>query len=205
MTKTFSNLLKSIAAASLTLSLMSSSAFAADNSITYAADEPEQVSLLRYNCATGEYTQETYLSDGVSPADEELARAYFPPNTVGVSPAAIIDGEDRTVVDPTNVGPYCNTCYMVATYDDGSRSGVFSGFILGPTSAVTAEHCVFDSKTGKRAKSVTVIPAKNGSYNPYGTAESVNIVHSDNYIRTQSCEDDYAIIELNWDIGNKCG
>ena len=211
MSKTFSRLVKGLISAGITLSLLTVPAYAdTNNSSSNVASEDyvqEGMKLVKYNCDTGEFTNYTFTpATTYSMNEDEGCSPEYSPNgeTNAIAPYAVIGKDNRIRIDDTKTEPYNNTCYMVATYSDGSMSGVFSGFMLGPNSAVTAAHCVYSNS--KYAKSVTVVPAKNDTIEPYGSTTSSNIIYDDAYVANGSREDDWAIIELkSSDIGKRTG
>ncbi len=213
MGKTFSRLVKGLISAGLTLSVLTVPAYAdavnSSSDVASADYVQDGMKLVKYNCDTGEFTNYTFTPTATySMNEDEGVSPEYSPNgeTDAITPYAVIGKDNRIRIEDTKTEPYNNTCYMVATYSDGSKSGVFSGFMLGPNSAVTAAHCMYSHKNGKYAKSVTVIPAKNGSLEPYGSSTSSNIIYKDEYVAKESREDDWAIIELkSSDIGNRTG
>ncbi len=167
---------------------------------------------------TSSYHLFSDLSDSIGNADYASSPGYFPNGTVDmdsnmVSPAAIVGSTDsRVPVSITTVGPYCNTVYIYShfTHNGGSYYGIGSGFVIGPSAVGTAAHCVYNSEFGL-ADYIEIVPAKNGTLEPYGqeTISSPvigdNVVISAEYLQTRSSEDDWAVIELNSQIGNQTG
>ena len=133
---------------------------------------------------------------------------YFPngaePIAPPVSPNAVIGTDSRTRVNPTNVGPYCNTVYLYATFSDGATMTA-TGFMLGPSAVLTAGHCVYNDEHGGLATSVLIVPAKNGSLEPYGRTTASGLVVNPDYMVSGSRDDDWAIVELNDDLGTQTG
>ncbi|MDE7397936.1 MAG: trypsin-like serine protease [Oscillospiraceae bacterium] len=130
---------------------------------------------------------------------EDISASSFGNDDGGISPNAIIGSEDRVQITNTNAAPYQYTCYMYSVYKDGTKSGVYSGFMIGAKAAVTAAHCVFDGKS--TLDHVVVIPGKNDGTEPYGSARSTKVAIMDEYVNNGNRADDWAIIELNWNIG----
>lgn len=185
----------------------------AENEVAYDVDY--QV----YNFETGETTDHSFseIHDFIGDSDGAYSEGYFPtgispyvtiPDNIDdngiISPNAIVGSDNRTRVNPTNVGPYCNTVQVHATFSGGvAKTG--SGFMIGPSAVATAAHCVYDDNYGGNATSVTIIPAKNGSTYPYGSTTSKKLVVSTSYKTTKSTDDDWAVVELNDALGNQTG
>lgn len=175
---------------------------------TAAADEYEEngLKLWVYDCETGEESTRVFHTSGTVPMETELISASsFGNDDGGISTNAIIGSEDRMQVTDTTVAPYSYTCYMYSVYTDGTKIGPYSGFIIGPKAAVTAAHCVYNP--GKALKHVVVIPAVGHTTipqsGPYGVAYSSSVSVPDAYINNKATEDDWAVIELKSDIGNR--
>lgn len=173
-----------------------------------AADEYEEngLKLWVYDCETGEESTRIFHTSGTVPMETELISASsFGNDDGGISTNAIIGSEDRVQITNTEAAPYQYTCYMYSVYKDGTKSYPYSGFMIGAKAAVTAAHCVFDGKS--TLDYVVVVPGKNGgaesykSTEPYGSAKSIKVAISDEYINNRNRADDWAIIELNWNIG----
>lgn len=177
---------------------------------TAAADEYEEngLKLWVYDCETGEESTRIFHTSGTVPMETELISASsFGNDDGGISTNAIIGSEDRTVVTNTTVAPYSYTCYMYSVYTNGIKTFPYSGFIIGPNAAVTAAHCVFDGRG--TLDHVVVIPAVRGTTTPqsgpYGVAYSSSVTVPDAYIKNPTRNDDWAVIELKSDIGNRTG
>ncbi|MBD5112563.1 MAG: trypsin-like serine protease [Ruminococcaceae bacterium] len=177
---------------------------------TAVADEYEEngLKLWVYDCETGEESTRIFHTSGTVPMETELISASsFGNDDGGISTNAIIGSDDRTVVTNTTVAPYSYTCYMYSVYTDGNTSGIYSGFIIGPKAAVTVAHCAFNA--GKTLDHIVVIPAVNVTTTPqsgpYGVAYSSSVIVPDAYINNPTWNDDWAVIELKSDIGNRTG
>lgn len=115
---------------------------------------------------------------------------------------AIIGTDDRSKVAFTNIGPYCNTVYIKTTYTDGAVAEA-TGFVIANSAVATAAHVV--SSPNRTVKSVTIIPAKNGSTHPYGSTEAKKITITSNYASSKKEFDDWAVIETKDPIGATTG
>lgn len=82
--------------------------------------------------------------------------------------------------------------------------------MVGKSTILTAAHCFFDGN--KKVSSVTFIPGKNGSSNPYGSYASTKLhiptKYKEAYAANQEDEKwkyDYALVELSGTPGAKLG
>lgn len=161
-----------------------------------------------YDAETGEVSYHSFseLPAAVSGNDGAYSPGYFPNGAEPfnpISPFAIVGTDNRTRVNPTTVGPYCNTVQVYATFSDGTYK-IGSGFMIGPSAVATAAHCVYDSGHGGNAASVTITPAKNGATLPYGSTTFKKLVVGTNYT-AGNANNDWAVVELNDALGNKTG
>jgi V8-like Glu-specific endopeptidase len=85
----------------------------------------------------------------------------------------IINGESRTQVTNTQTTPFKAICYLYVSWPNGTYSSGSAEFV-GKRVVLSAGHMVYDyskrgSGTSGWAKSVRVVPGKNGSSEPYGS------------------------------------
>lgn len=120
----------------------------------------------------------------------------------GISTNAIIGSDDRVLINPTNVGPYCNTVKLAITRGESHYLG--SGFVIGEKFVMTCRHCVYDQTDGW-VSSVTVIPAQNGSIHPCGTYSVEHYRIGGSFSGNDLYNDDWAILRVNGNIGVTTG
>ncbi len=218
--KKFLKKAKGVFAVGLAAVLLSTSAVATEDYDSVLPDylqSDESGGTLNYNVATGEVTYtpasetESYSNEteGFSPGYDPFAnedddsensiQPYMADNRVKVN-------------NPQNDGRCRNTVYIEVTLQSGKViSG--SGFMIGPNAVATCGHLVCDDGFGEDgkswswAKSAKVYPALNTGTNqaPYGFAYSTNFICGRDWAKNLNFEDDWGIIILDSNIGNKVG
>lgn len=76
--------------------------------------------------------------------------------------------DDRTKVTNTTSTPYKAICQIQITWKNGSTSTATAEFV-SPRVLLTNAHCTYMPAYGGWAKSVKVVPGKNGASEPYGS------------------------------------
>ncbi|MCI8360708.1 MAG: trypsin-like serine protease [Clostridiales bacterium] len=134
--------------------------------------------------------------------DNCVTEGYAGESDDGISPAAIIGGDDSVRVTNTFVQPYKAVMQTTVPY-----VGSGSAFMVSPTRAVTAAHCVYDKETGKVYRNIEFYPAKNGSYKPFGPYRATKIYVNYDYVHTNKDEGetDWAVVELDFPVGDLVG
>lgn len=114
--------------------------------------------------------------------------------------------DDRVRVNNTISYPWRTICKLEITAANGKRFGC-SGAMIGPRTVLTNGHCVFLHDNGGWARSIRVIPGKNGSSEPYVSAVSSFYWSVKGWTRDRSSNYDYAVIVLpaNKKLGNVTG
>jgi len=119
-----------------------------------------------------------------------------------VNAAIVGDTDSRERVEDTLTAPYSMTCYILSEYGNGLYE-IGSGILVGPNIALTCCHCVMDS--GNIASSITVIPGKNGTYEPFGRTTVNQVVRHSKLDVDHEFNQDWAVLKLDSDIGNEAG
>ena len=114
--------------------------------------------------------------------------------------------DDRVRVHATTAYPWRTICKLEITAANGRRFGC-SGAMIGPRTVLTNGHCVYMHDHGGWARSIRVIPGKNGSAEPFGSATSSFYWSVEGWTRDRSSNYDYAVIVLpsNNKLGNVVG
>ena len=167
-------------------------------SYTYDLDTKE----LEYSSFTAsDFTCDTQSSQVYIP-DELMSQSGLIENGDQIN--GIVGSDDRVKVGNTAVGPWCNTVKLLIKGAD-NKSYMGSGFMIGPNSVATAGHCVYNTDWNGWAKSITVIPALNGTTQPYGSATSYNLECGGDWYNSNYNQDDWGVIRINANLGNSTG
>lgn len=113
-----------------------------------------------------------------------------------LTPFQLIGSEDRKQIREPQYWPFCSICYLYITRQDG-RISKGTGWFAGPKLIVSAGHCIFDPDDGGGASSIFVVPAKNGSINPFGVLQAVAAVSHPNWNSGQNANYDIGFIFLD--------
>lgn len=84
---------------------------------------------------------------------------------------SICGRDDRVRVRAVSSPPWRMIAKLFITLGNGKRV-VGTGWFVSPRTLITAGHCVFSSRNGGWARSVTVVPGMNGRKRPFGSARS---------------------------------
>lgn len=153
--------------------------------------------------SSGEVTDikasEVDLSDSIS-------TAFYSPNPNDcISPALIFGEDDRTIL-PTNMYnlfPYRTVCLIHAYFGTTVYAG--TGVLVGPSTVLTCSHLLYNDGWPSE---VRVYPAAHqtdiGLMAPYGTFYSENMTIGV-YFRTLDPADGWAIVDLDYHIGQNIG
>jgi V8-like Glu-specific endopeptidase len=88
--------------------------------------------------------------------------------------------------------------------DPGEVFGA-SATMIGPRTALTSGHVVFDSSLGGFATSVTILPGLNGGKPPLGSFNAQSWVIPTTYKRTEEASSDLAVLNFAQNIGKITG
>jgi glutamyl endopeptidase len=136
-------------------------------------------------------------AEGQEPATE-LASA--PPAYIEI----IHGADDRVRVGNTAAYPFRTICHLEITAPNG-RSYIGSGAFIGPRVVLTAGHCIYIRADGGWARSVKVIPGRNGAQKPYGEAVGTRFHSVKGWVNSNNSNYDYGVIVLPAALGNTVG
>src|SRR5207237_139595 len=110
-------------------------------------------------------------------------------------PEVIIGTDDRVQITSTTAFPWRAVCSLRIRAADGT-SWLGTGWLASQRVVVTAGHCVYMRKHGGWAKSITVIPGRNGAEAPFGQAVATQFGSVVGWTRDDVREYDYGVILL---------
>jgi glutamyl endopeptidase len=117
--------------------------------------------------------------------------------------------DDRVQITNTADYPWRVHASLLITAADNSR-WIGTGWFIGPHTLMTAGHVVYIKNSGVAGrdgfvKSIQVMPGRDGTKLPYGSATSTNFRTVNGWINNGSEEYDYGAIILATDLGNTTG
>lgn len=140
---------------------------------------------------------------------KDIGEASFGPPQEGLTMEVVIGTDDRVQINNTNVHPWRVHCSLRITANDGSQ-WIGTGWFIGPHTVVTAGHCVYIKNSGVPGRdgwvrSITVIPGRNGTAQPYGSVVSSNLRTVTGWANDGNNEYDYGAIILPTELGSQTG
>ena len=121
-------------------------------------------------------------------------------------PENVIGIDDRVIVPETTLVPWRCICHLEITYDTGAV-GLGTGWFMGPSTVITAGHCLYDRVGRRHAREVRVIPGRNGQSAPYGFVVSNEFHYPPEWKSEKADEDaaafDYGAITIDRDVANE--
>jgi glutamyl endopeptidase len=105
----------------------------------------------------------------------------------------VIGPDDRQQITATTTYPWRAICSLLITAANGTR-WIGTGWFAGPRLVMTAGHCVFMRDQGGWARSIDVIPGRNGASRPYGTRTSTAFRSVSGWTQQNNREYDYGAI-----------
>lgn len=148
----------------------------------------------------------TILAGRPDGATFSVPKVILPPGATPHPPAGsvprpenVLGFDDRVQIADTTAVPWRCICHLEITYDSGAV-GLGSGWLAGARVVVTAGHCLHDRENRRKAKSIRVIPGRNGPSAPYGYVVADTFYVPDPWIKLASQAEaaafDYGVIEL---------
>ena len=119
---------------------------------------------------------------------------------------SVIGTDDRVRINSTSVYPWRAICSLLITTKT-NKNYIGTGWFIGPGTVVTAGHCVYIHNEGGWAKSIKVMPGRNGSSLPYGAVTSSYLKSVTGWTRNKDQKLDYGAIILpsSNKLGNRTG
>lgn len=117
--------------------------------------------------------------------------------------------DDRVRITTTSSYPWRVHASLLITAADGSR-WIGTAWFISPRTLITAGHCVYIKNSGVPGRdgwvrSIDVMPGRNGTSLPYGTARSSNLRAVTGWTNSGDENFDYGAIILPNDLGNRTG
>lgn len=134
--------------------------------------------------------------------------AFASDHSVSLGLESVVGTDQRVRISPANRFPWSTHCALLITARDNSR-WIGTAFFVSPRVLVTAGHCVFIRSANPArhgwAKSIAVMPGRDGSNLPFGTHTSHRFYSVTGYTNSGSDEYDYGAIVLNSPVGLHTG
>jgi glutamyl endopeptidase len=135
---------------------------------------------------------------------DDIAVASF-----GPTPEAILGADDRVQIHSTTAYPWRANASLLITAADGS-SWIGTGWFISPRTLITAGHCVCIKNSGVAGRdgwvrSIRVMPGRNGSTLPYGSATSSSFRSVTAWTVSGDHNYDYGAIILPTPLGSTTG
>lgn len=117
--------------------------------------------------------------------------------------------DNRVRINNTTVYPWRAIASLAITAADNS-GWIGTGWFIGPRTLVTAGHCVYIKNSGVPGRDgwvrrIQVMPGRNGSTLPYGSATSSTFRSVTGWTNSGSENFDYGVIILPTPLGNTVG
>jgi V8-like Glu-specific endopeptidase len=120
----------------------------------------------------------------------------------------VIGTDERRQITATANYPWRASASLLITARDGSR-WIGTGWFIGPHTLMTAGHCVFirssDEERHGWARSIDVMPGRNGTELPYGRVTSTVLRSVVGWTEDGEQDYDYGAIILPTDLGDTTG
>jgi glutamyl endopeptidase len=151
----------------------------------------------------------TQYSDIVSIIENSMfVPPTYPENSSSPSPLRIIGDENRFQIQDTKVFPW-TTVVKIEGQWDANNSFTCTGWMLGPSTVVTAGHCVYNFIGTKTfAYNVTITPALNtddANSMPFGSCRTLNESVLTPWFDNGDGGYDYGVYKLACRIGQRTG
>lgn len=113
-------------------------------------------------------------------------------------------GSDSRVLVNSQGFPYSAVGRLTLDFEE--KRALCTGALIGPSSVLTAAHCIYDRQLGRFARALTFSPAQMGrSSRPYGSATSVHFSAYEGFVDQGGFGLDLAVITLDQDMGYMTG
>jgi glutamyl endopeptidase len=136
----------------------------------------------------------------------DVARLSFGP-PAAVARAIVGDDDRRRVVD-TSAYPWRAIASLEMRLPD-DQAAVGTGWFVGPSTVVTAGHCVFvhdeEGRYRDWVRAVRVLPGRDGAAQPFGAGIGTRLHSVIGWVRDKDPRYDYGVITIKPDLGAEVG
>lgn len=110
----------------------------------------------------------------------------------------VIGDDERIRIPDTTIYPFSAVAYLELFNPAGEVIALCSGTFIGPDALLTAGHCLWDVANGRwNANRIRVVPAKNETYEPYGSEFATDWWVPDGFVNTNGGVDfDWGLVRL---------
>lgn len=140
--------------------------------------------------------------------DSVFVSPTYPENSGNPAPLRIIGSDDRFQISDTKVFPWTTVVQIVGQWDANTFFGC-TGWMLGPSTVVTAGHCVYNfTGTKTFAYNVTITPALNTDdpqSMPFGSCRTLGESVLTPWFDNGDAGYDYGVYRLACRIGQQTG
>lgn len=138
---------------------------------------------------------EQKLSDKTEDYDEtNIMPRYFTDEDITQESVCSTDHRIKQI-DTTRL-PYKAICKLYMKAANGSNF-IGTGFLTHRNKLYTAGHCVFDHNAGGWMQSITVVPGKSGTNEPFGRYTAEKVFASSDWVNSRSVRHDMGAIKLS--------
>ncbi|SHE90123.1 glutamyl endopeptidase [Seinonella peptonophila] len=114
---------------------------------------------------------------------------------------SVIGRDDRTQVTSTKDWP--SAAIAQIEFKQDGKNYTCTGFLIDRNVLATAGHCVYEG--GNWSTDIKVTPGRNGSDAPFGTYRGIQVHTTEQWIKSESPDYDYAAIILDGNPGSTTG
>lgn len=107
----------------------------------------------------------------------------------------VIGTDERVEITATDLYPWRCICSLRIRAADG-RSFIGTGWLISPRVLLTAGHCVYMHDAGGWADEIEVIPGRQGSNEPFGSAICTQMSSTHGWVTDNDTNSDYGVIML---------
>lgn len=134
----------------------------------------------------------------------DISRALLTSRDHARAAETVIGSDDRTRVLHSHEFPW-RMIVALRIEMAGSVVRHGTGFLVGPSTLLTAGHCVYEPRSGGWAERVEIRAGLSGSREPFGSITSKSLSTSLGWVDLQDHRYDYAFVELDEPLGERTG